>query len=48
MVNVTSAGVYNNYDRLCDGLYTLFNDVAKSKIADEEEGSVLYLIKRDF
>lgn len=48
MVSLQSAGVYNNYDSLCDGLYNLFKDVAKSKIAEEEEGSVLYLIKRDF
>ena len=48
MVKAESHGLYNNYDKLCDKLYELFKEVAKSKIADEEEGSVLYLIKRDF
>lgn len=32
---------------LCNGLYKTFRDVAKGKITDEEEGSVIYLIKRD-
>jgi len=32
---------------LCDGLLKAFRDVAKGTINDEEEGSVVYLTKRD-
>lgn len=45
-VSVQSLGLFNNYDSLCNGLYNIFRDVAKSKIIEEEEGSVLYFIKR--
>lgn len=47
MVNVRSLGTYTNYAELCDGLYQAFRDVAKGKIIEEEEGSVVYLTKRD-
>lgn len=47
VVKIESLGLYNNYDMLCNGLYKAFRDVAKSKIVEEEEGSVLYLVKRD-
>lgn len=47
MVNIESLGLYCTYNDLCDCLYTTFKDIAKSKIKEDEEGSVLYLIKRD-
>lgn len=47
MVKAETIGLYNNFDVLCDGLYRNFIDVSKSRIAEDEEGSVLYLIKRD-
>ncbi|CDW91204.1 UNKNOWN [Stylonychia lemnae] len=47
IVKIESQGLFNNYDMLCNGLYKVFRDVAKSKIVDDEEGSVLYLVKRD-
>ena len=31
---------------MCDGIFKLFKDVSKAKIEEDEEGSVLYLIKR--
>ena len=31
---------------MCDSLCRVFKDVAKSEIAEEEEGNVLYFIKR--
>jgi hypothetical protein len=45
-VSIESLGLYDNYDSLCNGLYNIFRDVAKSKITEEEEGSVLYFVKR--
>lgn len=39
--------MYSSYESLCDKLYEVFRDVAKSKIVEDEEGAVLYLIKRD-
>jgi hypothetical protein len=47
VVAVQSLGLYSTYDKLCDGLVQAFREVAKSKIVEEEEGSVLYLTKRD-
>ena len=47
MVDMQSRGIYNTFDSLCDGLEKTFLDIAKSKIVEEEEGSVIYLIKRD-
>jgi hypothetical protein len=47
MVAMESSGIYSTFNDLCDGLYQTFRDIAKSKIIEEEEGSVLYLIKRD-
>lgn len=32
---------------LCNRLYKIFRDVAKGKITEEEEGSVVYLIRRN-
>jgi hypothetical protein len=47
VVIVQSLGLYSTYDALCDGLYKAFRDVAKGKIVEEEEGSVVYLTHRD-
>jgi hypothetical protein len=47
VVIVQSLGTYSTYDDLCDGLYQAFRDVAKGKIVEEEEGSVVYLTLRD-
>ena len=47
MVRASTEGIYSTFDELCDGLYKIFKDVAQGKLNEEEEGSVLYLIKRD-
>ena len=46
-VAITTLGQYDDYEKLCDNLCRVFKDVAKSEIAQEEEGNVLYFIKRD-
>ena len=38
--------MFDDYGQLCDSLCRVFKDVAKSEIAQEEEGNVLYFIKR--
>ena len=43
IVSVESLGIYNTFHGLCDGLTKAFRDVAKGKIVEEEEGSVVYL-----
>jgi hypothetical protein len=47
VVVVQSLGIFSSFDQLCDGLLKAFRDVAKGKIVEEEEGSVVYLTKRD-
>lgn len=47
VVHIKSLGIYNNYGALCDQLEKTFKDVAKSSIAQDEEGNVLYFIKKD-
>ena len=47
VVRIESLGTYNSFTSLCDGLYQAFRDVAKGTINEEEEGSVIYLTKRD-
>eukprot|EP00347_Sterkiella_histriomuscorum_P020181 403338791 len=46
-VRMQSLGQFNNYDKFIDKLYQTFQDVASSKINEDEEGSVLYFVKRD-
>lgn len=46
MVHIQSLGTFGNYGKLCDQLETTFKDVAKSTIAQDEEGNVLYFIKK--
>jgi hypothetical protein len=43
-VDFLSLGVFNDYDIMCDSLCKVFKDVAKSEIAKDEEGNVLYFI----
>ena len=45
-VAIKTLGMYDDYDTMCDNLCRVFKDVAKSEIAQEEEGNVLYFIKR--
>lgn len=45
-VHALSLGSFTNFDALADCLCTTFKDVAKSEIAKDEEGNVLYFIKR--
>ena len=47
VVKVQSLGLFTDFESLCNVIYKTFRDIAKGKIVEEEEGSVLYLIKRD-
>ena len=46
MVHIQSLGKFNNFGQLSDQLEKTFKDVAKSSIAQDEEGNVLYFIKK--
>ena len=46
MVHIESLGEFEDYDKLCDQLESTFKQVAKSPIAKDEEGNVLYFIKK--
>lgn len=41
-----SLGTFKTFDSLCDALTKAFREVAKGKIVEEEEGSVIYLTQR--
>ena len=45
-VHALSLGLFDDYDTMCNTLCTVFKDVSKSEIAKDEEGNVLYFIKR--
>lgn len=45
-VAIQSLGLFTNYETMCNVLCKTFKDVAKSEIAQDEEGNVLYLVKR--
>jgi len=45
-VHAKSLGLFTDFDKLNDSLCQVFKDVAKSEIAKDEEGNVLYFIKR--
>jgi len=45
-VAIQTLGEFSEYGVFCDALCRVFKDVAKSEIAQEEEGNVLYFIKR--
>lgn len=47
MVHIDSLGVFDNFNALCDNLEVTFKNVAKSSIAQDEEGNVIYFIKKD-
>lgn len=47
IVRTESMGVYSDYDKMCDDLVQEYNNVARQSIQNEEEGAVLYMIKRD-
>jgi hypothetical protein len=47
MVKAETYGVFNNFDKLCDSYIELFSEISKSRITEEEEGCVLYMVKRD-
>lgn len=47
VVHIQSLGSFDNYGNLCDQLEKTFKDVAKSSIASDEEGNVLYFVRRD-
>ena len=42
-----SLGAYKNFDQFLDRIHQAFKDVAESSINEDEEGSVLYFIKRN-
>lgn len=44
VVKIQDLGSFKNYGALCDQLETTFKDVAKSPIAQDEEGNVLYFV----
>ena len=46
-VIIESIGKFTDYDAMCDKLCTVFKDVAKSEIAKDEEGNVLYFTSED-
>ena len=45
-VAIRTLGKYSEFGAMCDALCRVFKDVAKSEIAQEEEGNVLYFVKR--
>lgn len=45
-VIIQTMGNFTDYNKMCDALCKVFKDVAKSEIAEEEEGNVLYFLKR--
>jgi hypothetical protein len=45
-VSVERVGVFTDYDQMCDSVADFFKKISKSAISEEEEGSVLYFIKR--
>ena len=46
IVHIQSLGRFSNYGQLCDQLETTFKEVAKSSIAQDEEGNVLYFVQK--
>jgi len=46
VVHIQSLGTFDNYGDLCDQMEKTFKDVAKSTIAQDEEGNVLYFIRK--
>lgn len=46
VVNIKNLGTYSNYGHLCDSLEATYKEVASSTIAKDEEGNVLYFVKK--
>ena len=46
-MKVFSLGVFTDYDKMCDTLCKAFKDTSKSEIAEDEEGNVLYFVRKD-
>lgn len=46
-MTIQSLGQFTDFDKLCDTLTKVFKDVAKSDIATDEEGNVLYFLADD-
>ncbi len=46
VVKIQQLGVYNDYDRLCDDLEKEYVNVSGKTIREEEEGAVLYMVRR--
>lgn len=40
-------GIFTDYDKICDEFYKEIKRVETGNIKDEEEGQVLYIVKRD-
>lgn len=47
VVKAESQGLFQTYGDMCDKLQEVFRTVSCASIAQEEEGSVVYLIRRD-
>ena len=47
VVKIEDLGTFSNYNEFCDQMETTFKEVAKSPIAQDEEGNVLYFIQKD-
>lgn len=39
-------GIFSSYNECCDAMEQVFRDVAKSPIASDEEGNVLYFVQK--
>ena len=46
LVNADQIGIYTDYDRMCDDLEKEYVKVSGKSIREEEEGAVLYMVKR--
>jgi hypothetical protein len=47
VVPLQSLGLYSDFDKLCDDVEKEFRIVAAQTIEEEEEGAVLYMVRRD-
>lgn len=45
-VRSETLGLFDDYDELCEELYQSYLDTAVASIKEEEEGAVLYLVRR--
>lgn len=46
-VSYQSCGSFTDFDKLCEQLLTVHEEVAVAKMAEFEEGAVIYLVNRD-